>query len=253
MRRSVAAIAAAFALPAALVLGPVALAQGDTPLPTPGTDLAPGRFVSDVVGPRIAFSVDEGWQAGPAGPGPIFMLLRPDEPGAVVSVTRFDGAVFVDSCDQTSMTEVEVTVPRFMTVIAGNPYLNPGTPTPVEVDGFEGLSLDLATPAYTECQEEFLLLWALPVSDGGEFVQVADQQSRFIALDVDGDVVVVAIESLPGVPFGELLEASLELVDSMTIEPGALAAVEPSMDPDAAPSASPVPSSPGPQDPGLSA
>ena len=72
-----------------------------------------------------------------------------------------------------------------------------------------------------------LLIWALPVGEGSEFVQMPDQQSRFVAVDVDGDVVVVAIESLPGVPFGELLEASLELVDTMTFEPG------PPPDPDA--------------------
>ena len=189
------------------------------PLPEPGTALEPGRYASSVVGPAIDFHVGDGWLVGPSGSGPIFTLERADQPGTVLSVTRFDGEVFLDSCDSTSLSGVEASVPRLIEVIAGNPYLNPGPATPVEVDGYAGFSMDAATPAYDECDLPWLLLWALPVEEGGEFVQVADQQSRFIAVDVEGDVVVIAIESFPGVPFGGLLEASLELVDSMRITP----------------------------------
>jgi hypothetical protein len=191
------------------------------PLPEAGTALAPGHYVSSLVGPSIDFRVKDGWLAGPSGNGPIFTLERVDEPGTVLSVTRFDGDVFLDSCDSTSLSRVEASVPRLIEVIAGNPYLNPGPPQDVEVDGWRGLSMDVATPAYEGCDLGWLLLWALPIEEGGEFVQVADQQSRFLALDVDGEVVVIAIESLPGVPFGGLLEASLEVVESMRITPAA--------------------------------
>jgi hypothetical protein len=207
------------ALAAALALTSVSLAQDAQALPATGESLNGGRYSTDVVGPSISFDGHEGWIVGPVGPGPIFTLLRRDEPGTVLSVTRFDGAVFVDSCDPTSLSEVEATAARLMAVIAGNPFLNPGAPVQVEVDGRDAWQLDVATPAFTECQLDWLLIFALPVAEGGEFIQVADQQARFIAVDVDGTVVVVAVESLPGVPFGELLEASLQLVDSMTIEP----------------------------------
>jgi hypothetical protein len=171
---------------------------------------------------------------GPSGDGPIFTLELRDEPGTVLSVTRFDGDVFLDSCDPSSMTTVEASVPRLVEVIAGNPYLNASTPRQVEVDGYKGVSLDVATPAYQECDLPWLLIWALPIGDGGEFVQVADQQSRFIILDVEGDVIVVAIESFPGVPFGGLLETSLEVVGSMRIQLGAY-------EPPAAPAATAAP------------
>ena len=216
------------------------------PLPEPGTELDAGRYVSSAVGPRIEFRVEAGWLVGPSGDGPIFTLERADQPGTVLSVTRFDGDVFLDSCDPSSLTVVEATVPRLMEVIGGNPYLNPGPPAAADVDGFLGLWMDVATPAYEECDLPFLLIWALPIAEGGEFVQVADQQSRFISLDVDGDVIVIAIESFPGVPFGGLLEASLDLVDSMRIEPGeyvppATPAPTGELDgPEAAPSASPA-------------
>jgi hypothetical protein len=189
------------------------------PLPEAGTALDAGRYASSLVGPTIDFRVDDGWLVGPSGGGPIFTLERADQPGTVLTVTRFDGEVFLDSCDSTSLSTVEATVPRLVEVIGGNPYLNPGPPTGIEIDGHEGLSMDVAAPTYEECDLLWLLLWALPMEEGGEFVQVAGQQSRFLAVDVDGQVIVIAVESFPGVPFGGLLEASLELVDSMRITP----------------------------------
>jgi hypothetical protein len=201
------------------------------PLPEPGTALEAGRYASSLVGPTVDFRVDDGWLAGPSGGGPIFTLERADEPGTVLTVTRFDGEVFLDSCDSTSVSTVEASVPRLLEVIGGNPYLNAGPPSPIEVDGHVGLTMDVATPAYEECDLPWLLLWALPMEEGGEFVQVAGQQSRFIAIDVEGEVIVVAIESFLGVPFGGLLEASLELVDSMRITPAGAAPPDPPVSP----------------------
>jgi len=208
---------------ALLTAGPVAAQDAaPDPLPQPGTILEPGRYVSRTVGPAIDFRVDAGWIVGPGGDGPIFTLEYMQSPGTVLSVTRFDGETFLDTCDPTSMSLVEATVPRLAEIVAGNPFLNAGPPDVIEVDGHTGLWFDIGVPAYepNECSLPYLLLWAIPVGNGGEFVQVADQQSRFILLDVGGDVIAIAIESFPGVPFGGLLEASMELVETMNIEPG---------------------------------
>lgn len=249
------ALGSALVLWVLLVLPAFALAQSADaePLPEPGTALEPGRYTSSAVGPSIDFRVEDGWLVGPTASGPIFVLERVDQPGTVLSVTRFDGDAFLDSCDPTSLSRVEPTVPRLMEIIAGNPYLNPGPLVQLEVDGYQGLRLDVATPVYTECNLPYLLIWALPIAEGGEFVQVADQQSRFIVLDVDGDVVVIAIESFPGVPFGGLLDASMELLGSMRIEPGEYMPPEPvgTAGPDdadeapVAPAVSPSPTPPG--------
>lgn len=213
----------------ALLLPTVALAQdaAPEPLPEPGTVLEPGRYSSDLVGPDIDFEVGDEWIVGPSGNGPIFTLEYMGAPGSVLSVTRFDGDTFLDSCDPSSLTIVESTVPRLAEIIAGNPYLNPGLPGVTEVDGHTGMWLDVGVPAYTGCALPYVLIWAVPIGEGGEFVQMANQQSRFILLDVGGDVIVLAIESFPGVPFGAFLEASLELVESMRIEPGAWVPAEP--------------------------
>ena len=215
------------------------------PKPAAGTLLEPGRYFSDAVGPALDFRVDDGWVVGAVPEGPIFVLERTDQPGTVLTVTRFDGAVFVESCDSTSLTNVETTVPRLIEIIAGNPYLNPAPPEVTEVDSYLGLSLDVATPQFEDCALPYLLLWALPMEDG-PFVQVGGQQSRFVALDVDGDVLVIAIESFPGVPFGSLLDHAMDIVDSMRIEPGD----DVLLDASPAPSAVPEPSlAPPPNEP----
>jgi len=219
---------------AATLLLPVAAVAQDgaaDPLPGPGTILESGRYTSSMVGPSIDFRVGEGWLAGPSGGGPIFTLEHADAPGGVLSVTRFDGEAFLDSCDPSSMIVVEPSIGRLGEIIGGNPYLNPGPPDVIEVDGYTGLVLDVGVPTYTECRLPWLLIWALPIGDGGEFVQMANQQSRFVLLDVDGDVIVVAIESFPGVPFGGFLETSMELVESMRIEPGEYIPPEPTPSP----------------------
>lgn len=241
---------------AGLLLVPLGAAAQDTEadaLPEVGTTLETGRYVSDFVGPAIEFEADEEWLVGPSGDGPIFTLEYIGAPGSVVSFTRFDGETFLDSCDPSSMTIVEPDVARLAEILAGNPYLNPGAPSLVEVDGFTGLSLDIGVPAYAECALPYVLVWAIPVGEGGEFVQMANQQSRFLMLDVEGDVIVIAIESFPGVPFGGFLDAATELVETIRITPGAYTPAEPSAEPEAdetpavesaTPAASPSPAPP---------
>ncbi len=231
MRRRTAAL-----LLAGLLLLPLGASAQDTradALPETGTTLEQGRYVSDFVGPSIEFEAGEEWLVGPSGNGPIFTLEYTGAPGSVLSFTRFDGETFLDSCDPSSMTIVEPSVARLAEIVAGNPYLNSGAPSPVEVDGFRGLSLDIGVPAYAECALPYVLVWAIPVGEGGEFVQMANQQSRFLILDVDGDVIVVAIESFPGVPFGGFLDAATALIETIRITPGEYLPPEPSPEPEA--------------------
>ena len=131
---------------------------------------------------------------------------------------------------------------RVTEIIGGNPFLNAGPPDVVEVDGHTGLWIDVGVPAYDpeECGLPYLLLWAIPIGEGGEFVQLADQQSRFLVLDVGGDVIVIAIESFPGVPFGGFLESAMELVESMNIQPGEYVPLSSPAAPEASPGPSPT-------------
>ena len=134
-------------------------------------------------------------------------------------------------------------MPRLSEIIGGNPFLTAGPPDVVEIDGHSGLFFDVGVPAYdpADCSLPYLLLWAIPIGEGGEFVQLADQQSRFLVLDVGGDVIVIAIESFPGVPFGGFLEAAMELVQTMNIQPGEYVPLPPPATPEASASPSPTP------------
>lgn len=212
------------ALAGLLLLPALAMAQdsGTDALPDGGELLAPGRYADTSVGPTIEFRVSDGWRVGDRVDGPLFSLELVDVPGSVLSITRYDGDVFVDSCDPTSLTSVDASVRRLAEVIGANPLLNVAPPATTEVDGRPGVQLDVAVPALrTECRARFPLLWAVPDLENGQFIQVPEQQSRFILLDVDGAVIVIAIETFPGVPFGPMLDASMALVDSIRFSAGA--------------------------------
>jgi hypothetical protein len=197
----------------------LAAEQPVLPLPTEASDLAPGRYSSSAVGPAITLTLGEGWRTGATLGGPLVVLERADTPGAVLTITRFEGDTYTDSCDPSSLTRVDPSAERLVAIIAGDPSLRAVPARPARLGSFEGLGLDVAVPIEVACDLPFLLLWALDMEDG-EFVQVPGQQSRFIVADVGGDVLVAAIEAFPGVPYGSFLEASLELVGSMHIEPG---------------------------------
>ncbi len=229
-RTSLLAVAAGLLMLPAATFGQDTLADE---LPEAGAILESGRYSSDFVGPIIEFEADDMWIVGPSGNGPIFTLEYIGAPGSVLSFTRFDGEAFLDSCDPSSMTIVEPSVSRLAEILAGNPYLNPGVPDVIDVDGFSGLSLDIGVPTYAECNLPYVLIWAIPVTDGGEFLQMANQQSRFLILDVDGDVIVIAIEAFPGVPFGGFLDAASELVETIRITPGEYVPPEPTRAPEA--------------------
>jgi hypothetical protein len=236
----------ALAITAGLLLPATALAQVAVAdeLPEPGTVLEPGRYTNSFVGPAIEFAADDDWIVGPSGDGPIFTLEYVPAPGSVLSFTRFDGETFLDSCEPGSMMTVEPSVPRLAEILSGNPYLNPGLPEVVEVDGYTGVALDIGVPAYTECYLPYVLIWAIPVGEGEGFVQMANQQSRFVILDVDGDVIVIAIEAFPGVPYGAFLEAATELLETVRIEPGEYIPPEPSPTPVASDEPEPEPELP---------
>jgi hypothetical protein len=166
---------------------------------------------------ELSLEVGEGWTVSPPLDGPLVVLERPDMLGGVLSLTRFDGDTFADSCDDTSFTWVEPSAQRLIEIIGGNPFLAVDPPTETEVGGYGGVSLDVLVPPWApdECRLTMLLLWAIPMPSG-EFVQLPGQESRFIVLDVGTDTIVVAIEALPGTPFEPFADAAMELVRSMT-------------------------------------
>jgi hypothetical protein len=170
------------------------------------------------VGPELSFEVGDSWRLASPLDGPIVVLERVDIPGGVLTITRFDGDAYADSCDPTSLTWVAPSATRLIEIIAGDPRLAADEPEATEVGGFRGLRLDVSTPPLEGCSLPFLLIWALQM-EGGEFVQAPGQQARFIALDVGADVLVMAIETLQEDPFGFFASEAMRVVDSLRIRP----------------------------------
>ena len=201
-----------------LPFGPAHLAEaqadGARPLPAEGGPLEPGRYRTLVVGPELSFEVGDSWRLVQPVAGPLVVLERVDIPAAVMTITRFDGDAFADSCDPTSLTFVEPSAERLIDIIAGDPRLSSAMPAATQVDGLPAISIDVSTPPLEDCSLPFLLIWALQM-EGGEFVQVPGQQARFIALDVGSDVIVVAIETFVEEPFGFFGAAASAVVDSL--------------------------------------
>lgn len=196
-------------------------APGASGTPAPGaTELEPGRHSWTELGIGVSLDFGEGWTVAAPLDGPIVTFEREDMPGGVITLTRFDGDAYADSCDASSLTRVEASAERLIEIIGGNPFLAADTPEPIELDGATGRSIDVSTPPWTpdECRLALLLIWAIPMKDG-EFVQIPGQEARFIALDVGADTVVVAIETLPGTPFEPFSLQAMELIRSIAFEP----------------------------------
>jgi hypothetical protein len=199
---------------------PYASPEATAPAPSPEST-APasspiGVRTSDALGPSLTLELGPGWVERPAIEGPILTFEHTAFPGGVLTITRFDGDAYADSCDPTSLTSVEPSSARIIEVIAGNPWLEAEAPEPVEVGGLQGRSIDVVAPLFgpTECAIPLLLLWAVPMEDG-EFVQIGGQSSRFIAVDVGSDTVVIAIETLPGLAFEPFATEAMDVVASM--------------------------------------
>jgi hypothetical protein len=221
-----AAIAALLGVTLALDATGRVIAQSPSPVPSAPEPSGPvsapiGERASDALGPTISLELGEGWIERTPLAGPILTFERPDMPGGVLTITRFDGDAYADSCDPTSLTTVEPSAERLIEIIAGNPWLDAEPPEPVEVGGVPGLSVDLVAPPFdpSECALPLLLLWAIPMEDG-EFVQVAGQASRFIATEVGRDTIVIAIETLPGLPFEPFALEAMEVVRTLAFEAG---------------------------------
>jgi hypothetical protein len=179
-------------------------------------------------------------------------LHRTDAPGGIVSLTRFDGSVFADPCDDVSQASIDAGPEALIGLLADDPYLTAGEPIQVPVAGLEATQLDVAALVADGCPLDFYLLWAIAdIEGGGEFVLAPAEQARFIVMDAGGTTLVVAIEAFPGVVYPDFLDEAMALVETLTVElprggspspkPGGTASPEPVGSASPEPGRSPAP------------
>ncbi len=222
----------ALALFAVSTLG--AAAQDDDAIrlgQSPGP-LAPGTYSDDSLGPLVRFSVGDGWEMSGEPLVDIgFELASTDDFGAIMTITQFDGTVLAEPTDANGCPSFpdqtvsgEASVDAFVENLAGNPLLTTDDPVEVEIAGYRGLQADVTATVPAGCDLGAVFLWSLPetsmrMSGGG--------QARFIALDVDGEVVVMFIESFtPEADYPAFLDKAMAVVETLAITPSSTAADE---------------------------
>lgn len=189
-------------------------------LPETG-DVPAGTYVSDSLGPTITFTVGEGLVTTGDTPEVGFDLIRQYDAPAGLSVIGFGGEYFADACDPESETvrTPVVSAEAFMDFLtARDGVIVDDGPSPTTVGGFDGSLVDLHTELPDACgaePPEWILLWTIPVY--GDFHFADDETARVIALDVDGQVVVIVIEAYPGADYEEFLAEATAIVASMEI------------------------------------
>ena len=118
-------------------------------IPAAGGILEPGAMYSDYsLGPTLAFTAGDCWAATPGDAGYGLALVWGGSPAAaVLTFTEFEGLVFEDPCQATSdkVISIDRTPEALATDLMANPSLITGQPTDVQVAGFSGLRLALAT------------------------------------------------------------------------------------------------------------
>ena len=218
--------AAASTAPASGVPSVDATALADTEL---GAPLEPGRYVDRSVGRDISFDLGEGWSnAGPIDEAGL-ALVRDEPGGPYLYIGHFPGEVFPPGCGSMDdeaqadaffddVTTIEPTAAAFMEHLAAMPELTVSAAVPVEAAGFEGLQLDVSgVDVDDDCMPPWAWLWVLPVV--GDYHLSDGAVARIVALDADGQVVVVVMEATPEADFEAFLAQGAGILESMEIGP----------------------------------
>jgi hypothetical protein len=187
----------------------------------------------------VTFTIGDGWAArAPDIQGLGWEVVRLVGSGpAVLSMTPFTGEVFADPCLATSeeTIQVDATPEGLIGELAVNPSLFAGEPSDVEIAGFPGLQLDVATQQPMACDSLVTALWSIP--DRGLFMLQDGEEARFMPIDVHGQVLVLVAEAFPGADFETFLDNANEVIETIEID---TMAVPPSIEPAASASAGPT-------------
>ena len=198
-------------------------AQPTGPIPTVAEgSLEPGRYVIKAYDPafnashRITIDVPDGFEGYVDGVG----VLKTGDLFGSTGVFLYDvGYTFADACDWKGTLTPISSGDELVTVLAGEPRLNPSPPTDVMVSGYTGTSVEITVPPVDRCSQGRMQAWALQGdgSGGGIWLNNAGQHDLLWILDVDG--VPLIIDAQLGPNTSALERAELEqMVESIQIE-----------------------------------
>lgn len=198
---------------------PVPVREGT--LPAAGGPVDPGTYEDWSLGMTLTFTLGDGWAVTPVDAGYGLALLRRDQPEiAIVTFSTFEGQVYRDPCLAAGddVLEIDPTAAGLAAELMANPSLITSTPEEVTVAGLPALRVEVGTQQPMLCEPPTTSLWAIPPS--GAFFLEDGEQASFTMVDVEGTVLVIAVEAWPGADYEALSAAADELVATLTITPG---------------------------------
>lgn len=169
-----------------------------------------------------------GWYGEPGGG----ILIKnddaaaPDGAGMIVFAGQGDLFVYGDPCQWTS-TRPETpatTVDEFIAALAAQPTRDASAPTDVTVGGYAGKSVTLHVPmdwptggeAFRDCERGEFRSFVAGV-DGARYHQDPGQIDEVMAVDVNGELVIIDIAYYAGTPAADIAELR-SIVDSIVFE-----------------------------------
>ena len=202
-------------------------------------DLLPGTYTYDGFGTDLTFTTVSPWFAF-VDDIPSFFLFETELLGGLFAF-EFTGEVFADPCDFDSGTAIGQTPADVMGWLTDRSFLTTSAPTSVNYGGASGLQVDVTAvtlpPACTD--PPWVLLFPLP--EFGDFHFDEGSVARVIALDVDGETILLIAESFPGGDTAAFMARAQGVLDSMVWALGTEGgATPPPLLPDTALPAAPV-------------
>jgi hypothetical protein len=185
------------------------------------TALAPGCWAIQLDGsassPRAELDLPAGFNGSDFGiwNNP----TKPEEWGTIA--LRTGGDVHPDPCRRAgNPPTVGQRVEDLTTALAAQKVTDTTAPVPVEVDGHDGLYVELSVPAAFDisgCRDQELIVWQGP---GGETPGIDHEYvSRYWVLDVDGQRVVLVVNTHPKAT-EETVQLFSGIVESATFAEG---------------------------------
>jgi hypothetical protein len=184
------------------------------------------RFAWDDV--DVSFAIPDGW--GIVIEAPNVLQLGSPTGDIYLNVTTMDAPIDPEDPNGRAPVEIEHCAAGFIAWLAEHPYLDGTEPVPTSVAGYAGEQIDVAynPPAGHPggCGEGCLIV-ARVVPEPAEFDRLAMdnlEMDRFVALDVDGDVLIFNTWVANANPatggdearFEAGLDAVQEILDSVT-------------------------------------
>ena len=175
-------------------------------------DLAPGTYTFGGFGTDMTFTTTTVWFAF-FDDLPSLALIDNVLAGGIFTF-GFEGAVYTDPCDPGARGVIGTSPADVIAWLTERPFMATSAPVGVTYGGASGLQIDVsAVTLPPDCETGVALLF--PFGDLTSFFFEEGSVARVIALDVNGETILLIAESFPGGATAEFLARAQGVVDSI--------------------------------------